>query len=60
MLPGGLCILGIAAIAPSNVLDSCHIKMQQLILSAFKKLRSYDDACPETWHLFLYDKLTKR
>jgi len=60
MLPGGLCICGVAATGPD--LPSSYTHLQQIILATYKKACLADKYITQatTWQLVLVDSLTKK
>ena len=60
MLPGGLCVCGIAAIG--NDLQLCLTKLQQVMLATYKKLCQVDgySAQTENWQLIMVDYHSKK
>lgn len=60
MLPGGLCICGIAAVGAD--LSSYQTKLQQIMLATYKKISQSDANVQqsETWQLIMMDSVTKK
>lgn len=62
MIPGGLCVCGVAVIAPAAELNNSSVKLQQIMLATYKKLKQVDTyGCKtDTWHLLLFDQHSKK
>lgn len=60
MLPGGLCICGLAAVGSD--LSACQTKLQQIMLAAYKKLNQVDGYSTQTenWQLVMVDGHSKK